>query len=137
MRDQNMVLRNWCRDPLWDPSVSWDTSDPSVTECLRDTALAAAPCAALWALAPACLAYAPRPKGNGGAGMGVDECVKSRCKNIQLIRLPHRCQAQLALLAQDCGECHTRGGVVWRNGLQVSCLYKCYFNCFLKKYFCF
>lgn len=56
-----------CRDAFFDRSVVWDTDDPSVTSCMADTALAAAPCAALWTLAPVCLAYAPRSRSGSGS----------------------------------------------------------------------
>ncbi len=32
-----------CPDPLWDPSLTWHTSNPNLTECLRFTVLAAVP----------------------------------------------------------------------------------------------
>ncbi len=33
----------FCPDPLWDRNVTWDTDDPNLTECFRNTVLAAVP----------------------------------------------------------------------------------------------
>ncbi len=65
----------FCPDPLVDPSVSWETSDPRLTRCMEDTLLAAAPAAAMAAAAALEWAAAagkdsPRPSSSPSGGEG-------------------------------------------------------------------
>jgi hypothetical protein len=42
----------FCADPFWNASLTWDTDNPNLTACFRNTVLAALPCATLWLSAP-------------------------------------------------------------------------------------
>ena len=42
----------FCPDPLWDPSLTWDTERPSLTSCFRQTALVYLPITAAVVVAP-------------------------------------------------------------------------------------
>ncbi len=44
-----------CRDPFFNRSLTWDTDDPRLTQCMIDTLFTALPSAVLWILAPICL----------------------------------------------------------------------------------
>ena len=42
----------FCPDPLWNQTLTWDTTDPHFTRCFQDTILAAVPTAALLTTLP-------------------------------------------------------------------------------------
>ncbi len=50
----------FCRDPLWDPSLTWYTDNPDLTECARNTVLVLAPLAGLALACPLWLMYVQR-----------------------------------------------------------------------------
>ena len=41
---------SFCHGPFWDASSTWNTDDPDLTECFRDTILVGIPCAFLWCI---------------------------------------------------------------------------------------
>ena len=41
-------MANFCNGPLWNSTLSWDTNNPNLTPCLRDSILPAVPCGLLW-----------------------------------------------------------------------------------------
>ena len=41
-----------CRGPLWDGNLTWNTANPDLTLCMRDTFLVGVPCAWLWISGP-------------------------------------------------------------------------------------
>ena len=43
-----MTSDSFCRDSLWNRTLSWDTENPNLTSCLRNTLLPGIPCAILW-----------------------------------------------------------------------------------------
>ncbi len=55
----------FCPDAFFDPSVSWETENPNLTSCMRDTVLAAAPAAVL-AVALAAQSTVRRAAGRDG-----------------------------------------------------------------------
>ena len=40
--------KTFCKGDFWDLSLTWNTNDPDLTECFRDTILVGVPCAFLW-----------------------------------------------------------------------------------------
>ncbi|KAI1280794.1 Multidrug resistance-associated protein 1 [Halotydeus destructor] len=45
-------LNTFCGEPFWNDTVIWNTTDPNLTKCFRQTALTILPCLYLWLLAP-------------------------------------------------------------------------------------
>ena len=41
---------SFCNGPFWDLSLTWDTDDPDLPQCFRDTILVGVPCAFLWCI---------------------------------------------------------------------------------------
>ena len=39
---------SFCNGPFWDANLTWNTDDPDLTECFRDTILVGIPCALFW-----------------------------------------------------------------------------------------
>ena len=39
---------SFCNGAFWDANLTWNTNDPDLTECFRDTILVGIPCALLW-----------------------------------------------------------------------------------------
>ena len=39
---------SFCNGQFWDTNLIWNTDDPDLTECFRDTILVGIPCALLW-----------------------------------------------------------------------------------------
>ena len=42
--------KTFCKGDFWDLSLTWNTNDPDLTECFRDTILVGVPCAFLWCI---------------------------------------------------------------------------------------
>ncbi|KAI1280801.1 Multidrug resistance-associated protein 1 [Halotydeus destructor] len=45
-------LQTYCGEPFWNDSVIWNTPDPNLTRCFRQTGLTILPCLYLWLAAP-------------------------------------------------------------------------------------
>lgn len=45
-------MENFCKDELWTSSVSWNTSNPNLSQCLRDTICPLLSCLFLWTCLP-------------------------------------------------------------------------------------
>ena len=45
-------MANFCKGPIWNISLSWNTNNPNLTPCLRDSVLPALPCGLLWMMLP-------------------------------------------------------------------------------------
>ena len=41
---------SFCNGPFWDLSLTWDTDDPDLSQCFRDTILVGVPCGFLWCI---------------------------------------------------------------------------------------
>ena len=41
---------SFCNGAFWDASLTWNTDDPDLTACFRDTILVGIPCALLWCI---------------------------------------------------------------------------------------
>ena len=42
--------KTFCKGDFWNLSLTWNTNDPDLTECFRDTILVGVPCAFLWCI---------------------------------------------------------------------------------------
>ena len=42
----------FCHGPLWDPNLSWNSSNPNLTPCLRDFVCPAISCGFFWLSLP-------------------------------------------------------------------------------------
>ena len=47
-----MIASPFCNGPFWDPNLTWNTTNPNLTQCMRDTVLVGIPCAILWISGP-------------------------------------------------------------------------------------
>ena len=47
-----MIEIPFCNGPFLDPDLSWNTTDPNLTQCMRDTVLVGVPSGILWILGP-------------------------------------------------------------------------------------
>ena len=52
----------FCRDPFWDPDLTWNTDSPDLTECFQETALVYLPAAVLFLFLPLQLLYIKRSR---------------------------------------------------------------------------
>ncbi|GAB1607313.1 multidrug resistance-associated protein 1-like isoform X1 [Argonauta hians] len=48
----NGTSDEFCSSALWDPQVSWNTTDPDLTPCFQKTVCLLTPCAFLWLILP-------------------------------------------------------------------------------------
>jgi hypothetical protein len=46
------MASEFCQGPLWNSTLSWDTDNPNLTECLRETLLPGVPCGLFWLTLP-------------------------------------------------------------------------------------
>ena len=45
-------MSSFCNGPFVDGELSWNTTNPNLTQCFRDTVLVGIPAAVLWILGP-------------------------------------------------------------------------------------
>jgi hypothetical protein len=46
------MASEFCQGPLWNSTLSWDTDNPNLTQCLRETLLPGVPCGLFWLTLP-------------------------------------------------------------------------------------
>jgi ATP-binding cassette subfamily C (CFTR/MRP) protein 1 len=61
--NKRKAMATFCRDPFWNTTLTWNTTQPELTQCFQDTVLIGIPCVFLWLVSPFWICWIVRGRG--------------------------------------------------------------------------